>query len=154
MELFMAQPPKKHVIDIADETPVELNIDPTLVEFLILKAGAFDAKVPPVEPDPGSNASDDEGRGILEDYASDQTDTELRDALEGLSDDEAIDLVALFWVGRGDFSRAEWAAARAQAAERTGAPVADFLLDKPQLGEFLAEGMNLLGYTPADGGVS
>ena len=81
-----------------------LEIDPALVEFMILKARAFDVKVPPVEPDPGSNAADDGERGVLEDYPSDQTETELRDAIEGLSDEAAIDLVAIFWIGRGDFA--------------------------------------------------
>ena len=49
-----------------DREPVALNIDPGKVCFIILKAREFDAKVDPVEPDPGSNAADDGERAVLE----------------------------------------------------------------------------------------
>jgi len=146
------QPPKKHIIDIDDDTPIDLDIDPAAVEFIILKARAFDAKTAPIEPDPASNASDDGERGILEDYGSDQTQTELRDAIEQLSDDAAIDLLAMFWVGRGDFVRDEWKQARELAIERTGRPLADYLMGEPNLGDFLEEGITALGYAPQEYG--
>jgi hypothetical protein len=76
----------------------------------------------------------------------------LRDALGGLSDDAAIDLVAMFWIGRGDFSREEFAEARALAVERAGEPVADYLLGEPALGDFVEEGLVALGYVPEDYG--
>lgn len=143
---------KNRVIDIEDETAIPLDIDPATVEFIILKAMAFDAKTAPVEPDPGSNEIDDDEREVLEDYASDQTEAELRDAIEGLSEDAAIDLVAIYWLGRGDFDRAEWAEARAAAAERATQSVADYLLGEPELGDFLEEGITQLGYHPQDYG--
>ncbi len=143
---------KTRVIDVEDDTEIPLDIDPAMVEFIILKARAFDAKTAPVEPDPGSNEIDDDEREVLEDYPSDQTQAELRDAIEGLSEDAAIDLVALYWVGRGDYSRAEWDEARAAAAERGTEPVADYLLGEPQLGDFLEEGISELGYHPQDYG--
>ena len=143
---------KRHVIDVEDDSAIPLEIDPALVEFIILKARAFDAKVPPVEPDPGSNAADDGERGVLEDYPSDQTETELRDAIAGLSDEAASDLVAMFWIGREDFSRGEFGQARTMAAERAGEPVADYLLGEPALGDFLEEGLVALGYVPEDYG--
>jgi hypothetical protein len=148
----MAKPVKRHVIDVEDDTEIPLEIDPAMLEFIILKARAFDVKTPPVEPDPGSNAVDDGERGVLEDYPSDETQTELRDAIEGLSDDAAVDLVAMLWVGRGDFGRAEWGEARALARERSGEPVADYLMGEPNLGDFLEEGLSALGYTPQDYG--
>jgi hypothetical protein len=146
------KPVKRHVIDVEDDSDVPLEIDPALVEFMILKARAFDVKVPPVEPDPGSNAADDGERGVLEDYPSDQTETELRDAIEGLSDEAAIDLVAIFWIGRGDFGREELGQARTLAVERGGEPVANYLLGEPNLGDFLEEGLVTLGYVPEDYG--
>jgi hypothetical protein len=148
----MARRRKRRVVDVDDEAPVPLDIDPALVEFIILKARAFDAKTPPVEPNPGSDAVDDDERGILEDYPSDETEEELRDAISGLSEDAAIDLVALYWVGRGDFGREEWEEARAAAAERSGLPVADYLMGEPNLGDFLEEAMFELGYEPEEYG--
>jgi hypothetical protein len=140
------------VIDVEDGTPIEIDLDPAIAEFIILRARAFDVKVPPVEPDPGSNAVDDGERGVIEDYPSDETETELRDAIEGLSEDAALDLVAVLWIGRGDFTAAEWGEARALAAEREMGDVADYLMGEPSLGDFLEEGMTALGYTPQDFG--
>jgi hypothetical protein len=145
----MAQQKHKiHVVDIEDDTPLELDIDPAIVEFIILKARAFDVKTAPVEPDPGSNPTDDGERGVLEDYPSDPTEAELRGAIEQLSDDAANDLVAILWIGRGDFTRAEWAEAKVMAAERNGKSIADYLMGEPNLGDFLEEGISALGYTP------
>lgn len=148
----MAKPVKRRVIDVADDAPVALDIDPALVEFVILKARAFDGKTAPVEPDPGSDAIDDGEREVIEDYPSDQTEQELRDAIGQLSDDAAIDLVALLWVGRGEYSREEWDEARAAAAERATGPAADYLMGEPNLGDFLEEGLTALGYRPEDYG--
>ncbi len=137
--------PKKHVIDVEDSTPVATDIDPTVVQFIILKAREFDVKVPPADPDPGSNPTDDADLEILEDYPDDTTEQELRDAIEGLSDDAAIDLVAMFWLGRGDFTAAEWQEARELAAERVKADVAPYLMGEPNLGDFLEDGLDQLG---------
>lgn len=148
----MAKTPKKHVIDVEDGTPVELDLDPAIAEFIILKARAFDVKVPPVEPDPSSNAIDDGERGVIEDDPSDQTEQELRDAIAGLSDDAAVDLVAVFWVGRGDFTAADWSEAREAALDRSGPSAADYLMGEPSLGDFIEEGLTELGYHPQDFG--
>lgn len=149
----MTNPPaKRHVVDIPDETPVPLDIDPATVEFIILKARAFDVKTEPVEPDPGSNEIDDNEREVIEDYPGDETEAELRDTIEQLTDDAAIDLVAMFWVGRGDYGRDEWNQARELARERSGPPLADYLMGEPNLGDFLEEGITSLGYTPREFG--
>jgi hypothetical protein len=148
----MAKPTKRHIVDVEDDSEIPIDIDPALVEFIILKARAFDVKTAPVEPDPGSNATDDGERGVLEDYPSDQTETELRDAIEQVSDDAAIDLVAMLWLGRGDYSRGEWQEARAAAAERSAGPLCDYLLGEPNLGDFLEEGLTALGYQPQEYG--
>ncbi len=148
----MAKPIKRHIVDVEDDAEIPIDIDPALVEFIILKARAFDVKIAPVEPDPGSNATDDGERGVLEDYSSDQTETELRDAIEQVSDDAAIDLVAMLWLGRGDYSRGEWQQARAAAAERSSGPLSDYLLGEPNLGDFLEEGLTALGYQPQEYG--
>ena len=132
------------------EEPVAINIDPGKVCFVILKAREFDAKVDPVEPDPGSNPADDEEREVLEDYSDDATLEELRGAIDSLDDDEVIDLIALAWVGRGDFDREEWPNARALAAERHRRHSAAYLLGMPALGDYLEEGLASLGYNCAD----
>lgn len=133
-----------------DESPLELNISPEKVCYILLKAREFDVKVEPVEPDPGSNPADSGEQEILEDYADDATATELKSAIDDLNDDEIVDLIALTWVGRGDFGRQEWPEARALARERHRRHSADYLMGMPQLGDYLEEGLSTLGYSCAD----
>ncbi len=138
-----------------DETknPIPLNIGPDKVGFIILKAREFDVKVEPedeAEAEEGSNPSDDDDRAVLEDYADDPTLEELRCAIDDLNDDEIVDLIALAWVGRGDFERNEWSAARKLARERHRPHSADYLIGMPALGDYLEEGMATLGYSAGD----
>lgn len=139
--------PKKRIIDIADGPLAEIDIDPDVVDFIIARARAFDAKVPQTDPDAGSNPTDDNDLSILEDDPEDLTETELRDAIDSLSDDAAHDLVAMYYIGRGDFTAEEWKPARGQAIERGDrAGLADYLLGEPNLGDFIEDGMSQLGY--------
>ena len=126
--------------------PVEINNDTSKICFIIVKAREFDAKVDPVDPDPASNEADDGERKILENYADDPTLEELRGAINGLDDDEIIDLIALAWVGRGDFDRKDWQEARALARDRHRQQSADYLTGMPSLGDYLEEGLEELGY--------
>lgn len=128
------------------KNPIALNVNPEKVGFIIVKAREFDAKVEPVEPDPGSNPADDAEREILEDYEGDPTLDELRGAIDALDDDEIIDLIALAWVGRGDFDREEWLDARRLAQERHRRHSADYLVGMPALGDYLEEGLATLGH--------
>ena len=130
--------------------PIELNISDEKLAFLILKAREFDAKVDPVELDPGSNPTDDDERAVLEDFPSDRTEAELRDALRSLNEDEAIDIIALRWVGRGDYSREEWAEARRLAVERHRGDSAGYLMGNPTLADDLEEGAATLGHSLID----
>ena len=132
------------------EDATELNIAIDKVCYIIVKAREFDAKVDPVEPDPGSNPADDAEREILEDYADDPTATELKSAIDGLNEDEVIDLVALAWLGRGDFAAGEWAQARRLASERHRRHSAAYLSGMPALGDYLEEGLSLLGHSCED----
>ncbi len=130
----------------ADEV-VELDISTEKVCFIIVKSREFDAKVAPAEPDPGSNPSDDGESEILEDYEDDATEAELRAAIDDLNADEIADLIALTWVGRGDFDRAEWENAKGQARERQRRDSTDYLVGTPTLGDFLEEGLAALGHS-------
>jgi hypothetical protein len=123
-----------------------LQIDPQKVCYLIIKAREFDAKVAVVEPDPGSNPSDEGMRGVLEDYPDDPVDAEIRTLVDSLNEDEQIDLVTLLWLGRADGSADEWNALREEAAAARSEHTADYLLGTPLLSDYLAEGLNKLGY--------
>jgi hypothetical protein len=135
------------VTSMDEEEPVEFNISSDKVRDIISKAHRFDVKVEPVEPDPASNPIDMEDREVLEDYADDPAAMELREAIDDLNDDEVIDLIAMAWVGRGDYGRDEWAEARSMASERHREHSADYLMGIPTLGDFLEEALATLGYS-------
>ncbi|HUC68947.1 MAG TPA: DUF3775 domain-containing protein [Stellaceae bacterium] len=129
---------------------IELDVSVEKVCYIIIKAREFDAKVDAVEPDAGSNPGDDGERIVLEDYADDLTLQELRDAIDALNEDEAIDVIAMAWVGRGDFDVEEWEEARALASERHRLRSSAYLTGMPTLGDFLEEGLSLLGFSCED----
>ena len=128
----------------------ELDISPEKVCYIIIKAREFDVKVDPVEPEFRANATDDDARDVLEDYADDPTLAELRAAIDGLNEDETIDLIALAWLGRGDFAKGEWEEALALARERHQLHSAAYLVGMPALGDYLEEGLAMLGFSCED----
>ena len=71
---------------------------------------------------------------------------EIRAFVNALDEDQQIDLVALTWVGRGDYDIGEWAEARNQAAAAHNDRTADYLLGLPLLSEFLEDA--LVGLRP------
>jgi hypothetical protein len=129
----------------AGEAP--LTISPEKVCFLIVKAREFDAKDEVTEPDPGSNPSDDRDVSVLEDHADDPVLEEVTSLINSLSEDEQIDLVALMWLGREDYSAGDWQAVREEAARAHNDRTAEYLIGTPLLGDFLEEGLSKLGYS-------
>ncbi|HYM33072.1 MAG TPA: DUF3775 domain-containing protein [Candidatus Cybelea sp.] len=123
-----------------------LTIDPAKVYYIIVKAREFDEKVEPDDPDSGSNPSDDKGVAILEDFADDPTYQELMAVLTTLNVDEMNELLALTWLGRGDFDKDSWGDALTQARQTRDKHAATYLAGTPQLGDLLDEGMAELGY--------
>ncbi len=117
-----------------------------VVSYIIVKAREFDAKVEPVEEDPGSDEADDGERIILEDFADDPTYQELREAIEDLDEDASCELVALMWIGRGTYDAEDWEEAVETARQEATNSTADYLTGTPQLGDFLEEGLVAMGY--------
>ena len=111
----------------------ELALDPDTAFYILLKAREFDAKEEAVDPDEGSNPSDDKAIDILEFEPDDAVEEEVAAAIDALNEDQKLDLIALAWIGRGDFSLDEWAEARESAREVDQARVAGYLLDTARL---------------------
>lgn len=134
-----------------DTTPTDdedvLTISPEKVCFVALKAKEFDAKDEVTDPDPGSNPSDDKDVAVLEAHDDDPVLEELTSLISALSEDEQVDLVALAWLGRGDYSAADWPEVRAEAAAAHNDRTAGYLCGMPLLGDFLEEGLSLLGFS-------
>jgi hypothetical protein len=119
--------------------------------FIIAKAREFDAEVP-IEPDAatGSDPPDDDERQVLLDTPDNPTEQELRDAIDGLGILERQELLALMWLGRGDYDAGGWSETLREAAEATIANVTDYLVGTPLLGDYLEEGADALGLSLQD----
>lgn len=118
--------------------------------YIIIKAREFDVKEEPPDEDPGSNPADDQEREVLADYADDPTYEELKAFLEGLNRDELVDLLALVWIGRGDYTGNEWGEVVKEARGVLDKKAPDYLLGIPLLADFLDEGLNELGLSCED----
>lgn len=129
----------------ASERKIELGLPDDLMRALIDKAHEFHGKTPVVEPDPGSNPSDDGQRGVLEDYSDDPVHEELTEILPDLNQDQLADLVALMWLGRGDFDSTQWQERRAEAMELDAERTPAYLIGTPLLADYLEEGLAALG---------
>lgn len=131
----------------------ELTIGPDTVRLFIEKAKAISAAVNE-DYDDGQEHEvefDGDGRdnhhhdGLAEEEAENLTEEELRELINDLNVDEAAELVALVWVGRGDYDAAEWTEALAAARERGNRRTSKYLLGMPMLGDYLEEGLEAIG---------
>ena len=135
------------MINTGNDQQVELNIGPDKVCAIIAKARVFDVKVEPVDLEPENRPIDAGNEDLLESSADDPATAELREAIDDLNDDEVVDLIALAWVGRGDFGADDWEEARALAEERHRVHSADYLMGMPALGDYLEEGLETIGHS-------
>lgn len=123
-----------------------LTINPDKVCYAIAKAREIDVKV---APDDLSDDSDDMER-ILEDYADDATFQELKAFLDAQSDDELRELLALTWIGRGDFTAEEWRDVMKEISDVREKHTVDYLLGTPLLADYLEEALSQFGHSCTD----
>lgn len=122
-----------------------LNIDTAKVCYLINKARQFGVKEAPEGELEGSDPPDHDYRDILEDNPDDPVDEELRSFFADLNDDEWDDLLALTWIGRGDFGMDEWDDVVARARGARDERKARYLMEMPLLADYLEESLAQMG---------
>lgn len=114
--------------------------------YIIEKAREFDVEVAPTDgqtKDEGDEEIDD----ILEATRSNPTYQELVGALQSLNDDERDEVIAMTWIGRGDFTKDEWQNALAEARNRHNGREVRYLVGTPLLADYLEEAAAQLGYS-------
>jgi hypothetical protein len=87
---------------------------------------------------------------LLQETPDDMTEDSLRQFIDELNEDEQASLIALAWIGRGDYGPEDWAEARSLAAERNESDAASYLLEMDMLGDLLAEGVASFGLSIED----
>jgi hypothetical protein len=128
--------------------PIDIGISTETLAFIILHARAYDMETPETDPDEGSNSADDRMIDVLEGGPDNPMGAELRAAITSLTVDRRAALVALAWVGRGDFDRSQWDEALSTAASRANGATARYLMGMPMLGDLLEQGADELGIDP------
>jgi hypothetical protein len=120
------------------------KINTEKVCYVILKARELESEDEGVEAD-ASNPADDKFISVLTEEAYAVVRQELRAFIDAMDEEEQCELVALAWLGRGDFSAAEWDAAAIEARERRQGSTSRYLLGIPLLAAYLEEGLAMVG---------
>lgn len=122
-----------------------LELNPEIVQFIIDKAQQFQVKEELSSPeDTMSPSSDDWAEQMLAAHGDDPTFQELKTAIDDLEPDQQVSLVALMWVGRGDYAADEWTSAVEHARDSWNERTAEYLIGTPLLADYLAEGLEEL----------
>jgi hypothetical protein len=124
-----------------------LNLNPETVCLLIEKAHEFHSQEQVVVSEEPTSYGDDWDTQILAAHASDPTYMELKSIIKDLEPDQQISLVALMWLGRGDFSADEWNKALEQAEDNWNNRTAEYLIGTPLVADYRADGLVQLGYS-------
>jgi hypothetical protein len=131
----------------------DLTLDPKAAMQIALLVRKFDTEdfVLSDEDDAGDEAVADE-EDLLESATgySDSVLEELLSAIDMLDVDSQRDLLALIWVGRGDFGPEDWSVVRRQAAETADNHLAEYLAGTPLASDYLVEGLNQMGYAVSE----
>ena len=124
-----------------------IDINPEIVCQVIERAREFQAKEAVVLPDTPFSPSDDWASQTLADHIDDLTYQEVKEAIDDLEPDQQMALVALMWVGRGDFDIEEWEAALQEAEDNWTERTSEYLLATPLVADYLLEALDLHGYS-------
>ena len=123
-----------------------LDINPEIVCIIIGKAREFQAKEQVVIPDAPGSPADDWPLQVLAEHTGDLTYQEVVLAVADLEPDQQAALVALMWLGRGDYDLDDWESALKDAADNLTESTGAYLLAHPLVAGFLMDGLVRHGY--------
>ncbi|STX50126.1 Protein of uncharacterised function (DUF3775) [Legionella busanensis] len=119
-----------------------LNVNTGIICDVILKARQFQAKEEVSFPE---MTDDMDASYVLADYADDMVYQEVVGAINNLRPDQQATLVALMYLGRGDYVPEEWDEALAFAVERWTDHTGEYLLARPTMPDDIERGLEAMG---------
>ncbi len=119
----------------------ELELNPDIVQNVIDKAHEFHSREDVTFPDEPADVDPEWAEMVTTDYSSDPFYQELKMMIDDLEPDQQMMLVALMWVGRGDYAVEEWDEALDFAEENWTDHTAEYLIGTSLLADYLAEGL-------------
>ncbi len=123
---------------------MELDLNRDIIEGIIDKAREFNERddVTPFEEESEPEIDDVEWAGQMTDrYGEDPIYQQFKAMIEDLEPDQQITIVALMWIGRGDYEPGEWEDAREYATDAWTDHTADYLIGTPLLADYLDEAL-------------
>lgn len=130
------------------------EVDVEKVAFIIAKSREFEAQ----DGVPGEVGSDELSEDDIQDESfqeslttsadeesDDATLDEVKAWIRAINDEEQCQIVALAWIGRGDFTTDEWGEALKIATDEHNDRTAEYLLGMPHLPDHLEEGLSQFG---------
>ncbi len=117
---------------------------------LITHIRAFDIKIPADYSRESDATTEVSALEAVEDVGEEPVYDELASFIGALNEEEQINLVALTWLGRGDFSADNWETGLEAAKDARSDHTDTYLLGIPLLSDYLEEGPAALGYSCED----
>lgn len=134
-----------------EDGEVDLGVSLEVVATIVDLANAVQA------PEEGSMGDGDEDEELDDEEEDPDLDDEdatldmLTEFIDELNEDQQAALIALAWVGRGDYDAEGWDEALKLAYERNvKGTAAEYLVDMQGLGDLLAEGVAAFGLSVED----
>jgi hypothetical protein len=115
--------------------------------FLIVKAHEFQSQEQVVLPELPEIPTEDWALETLADHTEDPCLNEVQEMMGEMNERQRAEVIALMWVGRGDYDVEDWESAVEDALEAHSERAAEYLLAHPTVAEDLEEGLIQLGYS-------
>ncbi|MEJ8472629.1 DUF3775 domain-containing protein [Roseibium algae] len=132
---------------------INLSLSADTIRLLAQKARAVSTSLPDsfedghegdVEFDKDTLSDAHSHDGLAEEENDDMSEDELRELIADLNVDEAAELVAVTWIGRGDFEATDFDQTVQEAKERAIGTTADYLIGLPLFPDYLEAGLDAL----------
>lgn len=120
------------------------TINTDKVCYVVVKARELESEDEGLDAD-ASNPTDDKFISVLTEDAYNTVRDEIAAFIGAMDDDEQAELVALTWVGRGEYGAEDWDEAVRQARARHEGSTSTYLLGIPLLASYLESGLGEFG---------
>lgn len=128
----------------------ELRINPDKVCEFLEAAREVAGKVPATSGDRTSTGDDSPLAFMEEDVSRDPVREQMIEFVAGLNVEEQTDLLALIYLGRGDFSLSEWDEALREEGDRIAAGDPRYMIGERALPAYLEEALEKFDKTCPD----
>lgn len=130
---------------------MELNVNPNLIYQIARKARLCQAQELINFPEFSQDTSEEDNwSDTLDEQSNDYTYQDVVYTINVLDPNQQALLVAIMYLGRGDYDVSEWSEAVHEAQDIWTNKTGEYLLSRPLVADYLEEGLSKLGCPPDD----